>query len=290
MKTINILITFIVLALNAAGQDFHLPKNVNSFDILDFCMDTYNNDCISTSNGIYLRQSEEWKFLTTDKLFRPDNRLYKCDIRFDSKGKLWVANLNGIGYYHQGEWQILNIPKRIKKDAISTMNVDKEGKYWIGASQGVWGKRDMIGWKLYKKLDNPFSSVNDIAIAPNGYIWVAIAAYTGSDGFERTEGGVSYFNGQWNSVNISMERLLKDNDGDNVAIWTGYKFIEDIAVDNNGEIWILNGNGQLMKYSKNKIKIICDKTNLCHHFAIDNKNIIHCIGDNYFTLDFESKK
>lgn len=197
------------------------------------------------------------------------------DMAFDQQGNLWVVGGNGLlgvegalrlSEPANGMCTHFAAKNNLKGAWIAAVSVDNKGNVWFGDwLNGDVFRFDGNRWRTYTKYDgsdDEGNTVFDIAVAPNGDIWLAVpyyayrydgqdwSTYTAEDGLPdpgisavaAAQDGDIWFGG-YNS-NIVITRF----DGFN---WTPYyvedgladNAITDIAVTQDGVVWVGTRHG-----------------------------------------------
>jgi PKD repeat protein len=177
--------------------------------------DGNGNIWFGTDQGVSeLTAAGEWLSFTTGNSGLLDN--YVFDIAFDREGNVWLATGYGISVLStEGSWTSYTTENSpLVSSWINTIAVDQQDRKWIGYyGYGVHViSADGETWKLYQAAPNEgypdeqastveqgvLSSdvVNDIAVAPNGDVWLATGpAYMPGEEFSANDfsgnGGVT---------------------------------------------------------------------------------------------------
>jgi hypothetical protein len=135
----------------------------------------------ATPHGISRYNKGYWQTYTTaDSL--PDNDIYSLYTSHD--GKIWAAGHYDVAVYDGTHWMPLHINEIVKPYIITKMAIDLQNNLWIGAylsssepydfnDYGRIIKYDGESWDITEvKYDIRGNGIQDIAIAPNGDVWI----------------------------------------------------------------------------------------------------------------------
>ncbi|HRE41375.1 MAG TPA: T9SS type A sorting domain-containing protein [Ignavibacteria bacterium] len=161
------------------------------------------------------------------------------DITFDSEGAAWIACVPGLSKFYNGIWKTYNTSNspliNNRLETISSFgNEVWIGTYSSGLARIIKTPTDTL-WKIYTSTNSPltYNWTDDILIK---YPIV----YIGLSG-----GGLNKFN-------------LLDSSWSN---YLNFAFLQGIALDTSGNIWMGSPGGGLLKFTKDTTLVRFDPTN-----------------------------
>lgn len=153
------------------------------------------------------------------------------DFTVDTQGKAWGLSDKGITFLDttgQFEWIALD-NKLIERNPLS-LAVDSKGRFWVGTYGSSIGIRELNGeWKIF---DTKEPTIYDIVVDEQDRAWIQLNYY-GTGGF-----------GAIDPANEIGATQPSSNYGLN-------KVVISIATDQQGRVWCITGDGQLMLYGDN---------------------------------------
>ncbi len=176
--------------------------------------------------GVSYFDGQAWEtFVTDDPLL--DNNV--VTVAIDQDDAAWFGTSKGVNYFDGEEWLTYTSDNSgLPSDSVVDILIDDQDNPWFATS---WGLSYFDGktWTTYKEDDGLVNnSVRVLAIDAEGGLWCG------------TSGGVSYFNGEtW--TNYTQEGT--DSDGEEP--WDGLPrdYIQAVAVDGKGTVWIGTSSG-----------------------------------------------
>ena len=179
-------------------------------------------------------------------------------VAADDNGGVWISQNasytdtsknRGLLYMKDGEvtsYREADTPKSIPNDYVQAIKIDGSGNVWIGSfggltkynpNKGTWESWDKNGENGSTKVDFPAESVSSIEIDKNGGLWVGFYPdSTASDGSAPFTGGFAYFK---DGKVIKKYEYTSAKDSTTGQYRLGDVWVRDIAVDKNGNAWIV---------------------------------------------------
>lgn len=212
---------------------------------------------IGTTNGLNRYDGQNVRPYYRGELSLPSSAI--LDLAIDSQGRMWVHTDNGDAVYDRVADRFirketdlftekdslyserlaymmreLGFAQRLKETKPRTINVDEDGRMWLGTSHGIWiyDSSDGSFTRLRADENDPFSlsddRVNGIFCRANGEVWIA------------TETGVNF-------TNSFSAKFRKYTSIDGVGMKMSY--VNSFANDGKGTIWISTERVGMFKYS-----------------------------------------
>jgi len=154
------------------------------------------------------------------------------DVAVCADGTSWLATTSGLVAADGTMWQSHDMPTYASLDAVAC---DASGGVWLAAYKGVHHfdgqtftsyPATSLGTGKYVDL------VKDVAVAPDGHVWVA------------TANSVATFDGtRWT--------YFEKGKGFDVEY-----YLEKIAVDARGRVWVTAGSAGLLMYDRTKWTVV----------------------------------
>lgn len=138
-------------------------------------------------------------------------------LAVDRNNNLWVGMPGGLMVYNGTTW--IDYTANLPAIFVSSITFDNSGNTWIGTQNGLV-KYNGSSWKVYQTSNSGLSGnfILSVAADSKGKIWI------GTNSF-----GISVFDGtNWKVYNMANMSLTQ-----NVG-----NAINDIAVDNIGNVWV----------------------------------------------------
>lgn len=152
-------------------------------------------------------------------------------------------------------------PERLTYTRISRLQYDGQGNLWITNADGdseIGGKYNRVNAPLkilkpdgtmvalyYKELENQ-ATTTDILFASNGWVWVLGLQQPASITCIDLNGTLEDTSDD--RVKMFSEHLI-DQDGGSVEVY----YINDIAEDHNGDIWVMTDKGPYVLYNTEEV-------------------------------------
>lgn len=143
----------------------------------------------------------------------------------DDNGDIWIGSYGkGIAKLENDNWIVYNTSNSaIPSNNITAMDF-QNGNLWVGTDTNGLAKFDGANWSLYNSSNSGFPSnstgVKQISFDNNGDLWFLSK-------YGLTQTGLVKFDGtNWEQFNTSNSNLPSN-------------YINDIAIDNNNNKWIL---------------------------------------------------
>ncbi len=238
--------------------------------IQDLAFDPDGNLWIATSWGVSVFDgSAGWtNYKEEDGLVDDD----VTTIFIDEKGGVWLGTeTKGVSYFDGAAWKSFVTDDPLLSNNVVAVAVDQNDAVWLGTSTDGVNYFDGEKWLSYTGDNSglPSDWISDILINEQGNPWFAtgwgvsyfdgqtwitfkeddglvgnsvrVLAFQGDEGlWVGTSGGVSFFDGEtW--TNYTQE----STDADGAEPWDGLPkdYIQAIAVDGKGTVWIGTGGG-----------------------------------------------
>jgi ligand-binding sensor domain-containing protein len=233
------------------------PATVNSIRI-----DATGKIWVASSRGLYTLAGENLKLV--EGLVDPGQTMY--DVAIAKDGKIFVAGDSGLNVFNGSEWR-LETPKLALSVALVRLAVDNTERLWVGTNRDQMLSFANGEWKSYSYADGNFAGgyVNDIIIDHKGKIWAStwgggINSFDGNKWVTESHYGEVIqaldedANGNIWAVDYINHRLFNTSDpSDTFGIYNSpivQNFLNGIAIDEKGNIWIADANG-ILKYTGN---------------------------------------
>lgn len=267
---------------------YNSPLSDNTVEDLEFR--GANDLWICTyASGIYNYNGTQWKQYIPDNSGIPTN--YTYSVGFDNGGNVWVglypfnSQNAGVAKFDGANWTSYQFTNGYNYFGVEAIAKDKSGNMWFGTQIGVY-KFDGSNFTVYTNENTSgglgSSYVAAIAVDPSGNMW-----------FGTKGGGVSKLSGStWTNYNSTNSPLQNDYvsviafKGNDIWIGTGYcgqysgnglfKFdganwtryfmdtntfgascVNDIVVDNNGNLWFGSVDGITIYGTVTGIEELC---------------------------------
>ena len=203
-------------------------------EIYSLAIDKNNVLWIGTNgNGLIKYDGINKTVFDTSNSAIPCNTIY--DMKFDSKGNLWLATYEGLVKYDGSNWMIYNENNSgLPEDVIYKITIDLQNVIWIGTRDKGLIKYDGMNWEKYNLSNSIFPSnyISSIALDGKGYVWFGTSSLIKYDRNSWTlydtsnSGLVGTFYG-----NIAVKAIESD---EKENLWIGYR----------GEPWLTKYDGQ----------------------------------------------
>ena len=172
----------------------------------------------------------QWKFFTNtftfDKEYNQKNKLKSNFVRavaVDENGAVWIADADELKYYFNNKMRTLKTKDYGNPRSVNSIKIDGQQNVWVGTNKGLY--KYTSGGFQYIEVPN-IKNVTEIGIDKKDNIYVAGFK---SDGIGAQGGGLSVFNGnEWKNYNQKNSDIPR-------------KFVEDIAFDKDGNVWMSVG-------------------------------------------------
>lgn len=139
-----------------------------------------HRSAISRAQDIWSTHSDglsfnETRYTTLDGL--PSNVVRDVDL--DPLDQAWVATAQGVAHRRQGRFFVYQLRERATQAASSTANncfaveLDREGRAWIGAQGGVWQFDGVRFREVYTLNNQPMPTTLDLLTDRDGILWAA---------------------------------------------------------------------------------------------------------------------
>jgi len=150
------------------------------------------------------------------------------DLRTDSAGRVWIADSGGVAVGNaQSRMQDLERirPPGASESTLFTATLeDARGNLWLGSMSGLF-RRSQDRWFHYDTSNGLVSSrIVDLALSPEGDLWVTYSDPKGTDRVRMVGGTVQVENFN-HSKGLTSDR------------------VNSIAFDRQGRLWVLNDHG-----------------------------------------------
>lgn len=193
-----------------------LPLNSVSYIGID------KNDLLwSSGNGNYAFNFDgiNWTFFNANNEI---GSLRGSDIDFDNENRPWYATSRFAKFYDEGTWKVVEHGKDVSGfSQVNCVEKDKDGVMWCGTeTDGIYSFYEAKLIKYYTgNSDIPTGRISSLAIDSLNDIWIGTKT-SQIVKFEVSED-------KWTVYDIEPQLLRKR--------------IEQIRVDNNGDIWAASG-------------------------------------------------
>jgi signal transduction histidine kinase/ligand-binding sensor domain-containing protein len=215
---------------------------------------------VSTATGIRQFVNEK-----TDMYLLPNGgRKLKTNKLFqDGNGGLWVAVASGGGlaHVHDGKTDFFSLADGLSGDHVQVLFEDLEGDMWVGTDGGLDRFRDYAVPTYSLKQGVSDVGVWSVLSARDGTVWLGTIK-----GLDRwSDGRISTYNKRDGKLNgLAPHSLFEDSRGQKwVSTSAGFGHLEDtrfisvsgipagivrgIAEDTEGNLWIANQSGGLIR-------------------------------------------
>ena len=154
-------------------------------------------------------------------------------------GTMYIGGYAGIDIFQNGVWTTMDLSTQ-DLGWISSLKFDSSNHLWVGTQTGLW-KYDGANWTNWNTTNSNIAAdyVTGIDIDANGIIYIS-AHNTSTWPYY---GGISYFDGTGNTFTTFL-------DGESPI---AHKQVEDIAVDEHGNVWALTQSEGFSIYNPNGI-------------------------------------
>ncbi|MCD4785451.1 MAG: hypothetical protein K8T10_16650 [Candidatus Eremiobacteraeota bacterium] len=221
-----------IITRNRKVLTFYKEDGLAANPVNDITIDV-KHDCvwIATSNGLSRWDGKTGKWETFNK---SNSELKTNDINIvyiDKDNNRWIGTHGG------GLYRIIAEDTKIERvkcpmDKVTSVIIDKKGRLWVSAFEGVTYKEDTI-WVPYNTENStlPSNRVYEVAEGSEGHI---IAA---------TNRGLSVFDGiSWNTIDSKNSKLPVDH-------------TTSLLVDGKGNLWVATLGGGLVKFDPKREKV-----------------------------------
>jgi len=167
----------------------------------------------SSIEGVRIFDGEKWTHYTEENSRLLSNRIYT--VSFDSKGRAWLATTNKIYFLDEEYWKIYSSVTTGLKGFPRVIVFDPEGNTWVGDSRGYISIFDGESWEVMSTPDSNLGSmvgITAIVFDEQDRAWI------GSRGYARIFDGNT-----WEYFSLDP---------------SGNSWVNDIAIDSEGRIWI----------------------------------------------------
>jgi ligand-binding sensor domain-containing protein len=229
-----------------------LPSN----NVTGVAVDANNHKWFGTQAGVAMFNDTTWiTYTTANGLI---NNYINC-ITVDVNNNIWVGTDFGISKFDGAQWTSFSMANGLINNTVNYIAGAPDGSVWIGTGEGA-SNFDGTTWKNYTTTEGlPGNMISYVAAGTNGNIWLGTFL-----------GGLSKFNGTA-FTNFTKADSLPDNNimciamGANNTKWIGtfygvgvfdsqdkwiatYRakdgmfnnFVQDIAMDSKGTMWLAN--------------------------------------------------
>ena len=153
-----------------------LTKNppVASEEILSVAI-SENESAVGTTQGLFLKNAQEknWRReLPADKNDCWALRNVKIVV-YDSKGRLWFAAPQGVGFREAGAWHLFTGREGLPWNRFTCATAGENGVIWLGTNRGAIRCDGEKFQYRFSRRWLPHDFVNDIAVEPDGTAWIA---------------------------------------------------------------------------------------------------------------------
>ncbi len=241
---------------NYTSADGLLSDNVN-------CLDVASGDVLwfGTQNGVSVFDGSTW----TDHTVALDSGLANNTIQaicVTSAGDVWVGTDFGASYFDGNSWTTFTTADGLGNNQIKCIEEDAQGDIWFGTNTGV-SEFNGATWMTLGTGDGlPFGGVTAIAFQSNGDVWLGsglggIMVYDGTNLTPITSANDGLVDDRVRALlfDLQDQRWVGTSKGISVfdntnLLSTNYTRIytmpapdtlnpiEDIAMDNSGNIWV----------------------------------------------------
>ena len=168
-------------------------------------------------------------------------------LQVDSKDRLWFGSNEGVGYFHNGQWQLFTGKEGLPFKYFTCIADAPDGEIWFGTEKGAIRTN---GKKFYYRFSRrwlPDDFVNDILVEKDGTVWLATNKGVSRITFQSMtlEDKAKLFTGQVESRHnrmgfIAQNRLNVRYDPDS---W------KPAISDNDGMYTAMYGSAQAFRYA-----------------------------------------
>ena len=264
-----VLVVLIVLSYFSESQRLLGWKTYTSsnsglvFDsVTSFAFDQEGRTWIGTYQGLNVLNEDDWDAYTTSNSGLTNNEILSLAI--DPTGAVWIGTDGaGVVVFDGETWtSYTEANSELVGSDIKALAIDPNGNVWAGTDGNGINFFDGNRWVNYQVEDSPGLNRNyieDIAIAPDGKVWVVQATNHYEDA------GISVFDGEnWSTVRTNpLYRFSSIAIAPNGIVWAGtmnhgvgfYAVnrwrnhragsselisdqIEDICIDPKGQVWV----------------------------------------------------
>jgi hypothetical protein len=127
---------------------------------------------------------------STDPSYIPASSLY--DMTQDASGIYWLATDQGLLRFDGSQFQTFTTSNSgICSNRLRCIDIDRNGKFWIGSWDAGLSKWDGVSWKTFNVANSAIKSpiINDILVDSANRIWIA----NGYNEFLSPSGGQGVF-------------------------------------------------------------------------------------------------
>ena len=242
---LSICLSDIIFSQNPAWMVYNTSNSeIPSNTINCIAMDSDNNKWIGTNEGLVKFDGITWEICDTTNSELPSNWIF-C-IAIDKSDNKWIGTSEGLVKFDGITWIVYNSTNSgLPSNQIEKIVIDNYGNKWLGkVSDGIWQlfglvKFDDNTWTVYDTTNSglPSNGVWSLAIDTDDNKWIGTGNY-GWDSPCCGAGLVKFNDTTWTLYNNENSGLT-----DNTIV--------DIAIDNNGNKWLLVEDG-LIKFDNTK--------------------------------------
>jgi PAS domain S-box-containing protein len=149
-------------------------------------------------------------------------------IRFDTSGRLWVADSDGVAAGDAkariDRFERVRPPGASASTSFTSTLEDSHGDLWIGSTSGLF-RRSQGKWYRYDVANGLRSNkITDLALSPQGDLWLSYSEPKGADRVRLTGDALEVANFD-RSKGLTSDR------------------VHSIGFDRAGQMWVLNDRG-----------------------------------------------
>ncbi|MCY1719040.1 response regulator [Prolixibacteraceae bacterium Z1-6] len=202
----------------------HRPNKINSLpcdQVTGIVVDRKNNVWVSTVEGLCLFNHKKQQFEPFSYTYEDGkvaNKLIQSII-IDGNDKLWIADMNFVGYLDQEKNQLVRIKQHLN-ETPRLLYTDDTNRLWLGTQDGTIYLILANENRIEKKIDGPGSYVRTI-FATNDQIWVGYDTH-GARLYDMDGNLINhyYYTGDrdFNLETASIRKIWRDTRG---RIWIG---------------------------------------------------------------------
>jgi signal transduction histidine kinase/ligand-binding sensor domain-containing protein len=215
---------------------------------------------VSTDAGMRRFASEK----TDTYLLQNDGRKLKTNKLFlDRNGSLWVgtADARGLAHMHDGKTDFFSLADGLSGDSIIVLFEDREGDIWVGTEGGLDRFRNYAVTTISLKQGVSDASVWSVLAAGDGNVWLGTIK-----GLDRwSDSRISAYNKRDGKLNGLAPHSLFEDSLEQIWVSTSAGFghlentrfipvsgapggvVRGIAEDTEGNLWIANQSGGLIR-------------------------------------------
>jgi ligand-binding sensor domain-containing protein len=195
------------------GDSLIQKYNKFSYAINAIAIDKQNRIWLGTNSaGLMLFDSVNTIVYNTSNSGIPSNIIY--NMRFDSKGHLWITTPNGMAEFDGSNWILFNTwNSGLPDNFVLSLEIDKDDILWLGLYSGGLVKYDHKTWKKYNLTNSglPSNGVFSLKCTEKNTVWAG--AWKGLLKFSGS--GYELYDSAKTGINIgsvfSIEKDLKNN-------------------------------------------------------------------------------